>query len=431
MTTAALSLFLLALVLLDAPLFLLLAGLAAALFFASSGDLTALQTVIIEINRLASMPILVALPLFALTGNILARSQAPARTAQLIHALTAGLPGNAAIAGLLTCALFTALTGASGVTIVALGGLLYPMLRDAGYPETFTLGLITTGGSLGLLFPPSLPVILYGVVAQVDIAAIYRAALLPGLLLVICLALYALGHRLRHRRATHPAPPPADMSVSRALRRSMADWPVLGIILVGVYGGMVTISEVAVLVLAYVLLVTCLLRREVDFLRQLPAIVVESAMLTGALVVILGAALALTAYLVEAQVPARLLEWLTAWTQERWLFLAGLNVVLLAAGCLMDIFSATVILVPVIAPIAQRYGVDPLHLCVIFLINLEIGYSTPPIGMNLFIASLKFDTPVTTLYRASAPFLVVMLAVLLAVIFLPHLSLLSPLAPSP
>jgi tripartite ATP-independent transporter DctM subunit len=250
----------------------------------------------------------------------------------------------------------------------------------------------------------------------VDIAAAYRAALLPGLLLLTALALYVC---LRPERSA----PSAGGTLGSALRQGIWDWPLIPLVLAGVYGGMVTLAEVAAVVAGYLLVVACLVKREIDPLRQLPAILAESAMLSGAIVVILGFSLALTAYLVEAQVPDRLLAWLGALTDSRWIFLAGLNLLLLLAGCLMDIFSAIVILVPLIAPLANHYGVDPLHLCVIFLLNLEIGYCTPPIGMNLFIAGMQFQRPLPVLYRAALPFLLIMLLVLAAVTYVPALSL--------
>jgi tripartite ATP-independent transporter DctM subunit len=415
-----------ALAVMEAPVFLLIAGLSLACFWSVDPDPLAWQTLLIEMNRLASMPVLVALPLFTFVGSLLTVTGAPLRLMGLLQALFGWLPGGLAVAALCSCALFTALTGASGVTIVALGGVLYPILSRRRYPERFSLGLLTTSGSLGLLFPPSLPIILYGVVAQADIGRVFRAALVPGLLSVAVIAAYAVAHEAFRRRTS------ADVSrrvplrwrtIRRALVEARWDLPVIGIILAGVYGGFVTIAEVSALILVYAVIVECFLLKEVDPLRQLPGVVVESVVLSGAIIVILGFSLGFTGYLVDQQVPSRILDTLSALTDSRWVFLAGLNLFLLAVGCIMDIFSAIVIIVPMMVPIAETYGVDPFHLGVIFLLNLEIGYSTPPVGMNLFIAGLKFGKPIPALYRASLPYLALMLLLLALVTYVPAVSL--------
>ncbi|MGD8676732.1 MAG: TRAP transporter large permease subunit [Desulfobacterales bacterium] len=414
------------LALLEIPLFIVIAGLTMVCLYAAGHNWMALQVVLIEMNRLASMPVLVALPLFTFTGVLLTETAAPRRIMNLLQALVGWLPGGLAIAALCSCAFFTALTGASGVTIVALGSVLYPVLRQEGYREPFTLGLLTTSGSLGLLFPPSLPVILYGVISQIDITGLFKAALLPGILLVGVLSLYAAASQWLRGRANGNARVSAPVSwprIKSAFTAAIWDWPIAVVLVVGVYGGFVTIAEVAAVILLYVVVVECFVLKEVDFRRQLPGIMVESVMLSGAILVILGFALGFTGYLVDEQIPDRLLRYLTAMTDSRILFLAGLNIFLLAAGCIMDIFSATMIIVPIIVPIAMNYGVDPVHLGVVFLVNLEIGYSTPPVGINLFIASLKFRKPVVQLYRASWPYLVLLLILLAVITYVPQLSL--------
>ena len=410
--------------LLEAPLFTVIIGISMVCLYAIDLDFMALQTIIIEINRLASMPVLVALPLFTFTGCLLTETKAPRRIMNFIQAIAGWLPGGLAISALCSCALFTALTGASGVTIVALGGILYPILLEKGYGEKFSLGLLTTSGSRGLLFPPSLPIILYGVVAQVDIGLIFKAALVPGLFIILVLALYIVWHEWhKPPEAASPRTPISSRQVKQAFLEGMWDWPILLIILGGVYGGFVTIAEVSALVLLYVLIVECFILKEVSFFRQLPQVVIESTILSGAIIIILGAALGLTGYLVDEQIPEKILEFLTSLTENRYVFLAGLNLFLLVVGCMMDIFSAIVIVVPIIVPVALTYGIDPIHLCIIFLVNLEIGYSTPPVGINLFIASLKFEKPVTTLYRASVPWLILLLLLLAVVTYVPTLSL--------
>jgi len=413
--------------LIEAPLFTIIAALTIACLYLINHDWLSLQLIIIEMNRLASMPVLVALPLFTFVGCLLTETKAPTRIMNFMQALLGWLPGGLAIAALCSCAFFTALTGASGITIVAIGAVLYPILRQSNYKDNFTLGLLTTSGSLGLLFPPSLPVILYGVVNQIDIRDIFKAALVPGILLIIGLSLYAFCHQLivthGEKRPDNRTAPFSWDRVKVTFWEGIWDWPILGILILGVYGGFVTIAEVSALVLIYVIIVECFILKEVSFVRKLPQIMIESAVLSGAIIVILGVALGFTGFLVDEKIPDQILAGLSALTRNKYVFLAGLNVFLLAVGCIMDIFSAIIIVVPIIVPIALKYGIDPIHLCVIFLVNLEIGYSTPPIGINLFISSIKFEKPVTLLYRASLPYLLLMLLLLVLITYIPPLSL--------
>jgi tripartite ATP-independent transporter DctM subunit len=412
--------------LMETPLFTVIAALSIVCLFSIANDFLTLHIIIIEMNRLASMPVLVALPLFTMAGCLLSETGAPTRIMNFIQALTDWLPGGLAIAALLSCAFFTALTGASGVTIVALGSILYPALRRKAYNEKFTLGLLTTSGSLGLLFPPSLPVILYGVVARVDITKIFRAALIPGILLIGVLSIYAFSHSMWMKTGKESKSEKSKMSlktVKTTFLKGIWEWPLFFIIIAGVYGGFVSIAEVSAVILAYIILVECFILKDVDFFKKLPGIMIESAILSGAIIVILGMALGFTGFLIDEQVPNRILGLLVAWTENKFFFLAGLNIFLLIVGCIMDIFSAIVIVVPIIVPIALVYGIDPIHLCVIFLVNLEIGYSTPPVGINLFISSLKFQRPITLLYRASIPYLLILLLVLILITYVPLLSL--------
>ncbi len=413
----------LVLTLLNLPLFLSIGALTMTLMLGGDPDPAVLQAIPIEINRLATMPILVALPLFTMVGCVLTASRMPHRLLALLDAVAGWLPGGSAIAALCACAFFTALTGASGVTIIAMGAVLYPILKQQRYGEPFSLGLLTTGGSLGLLFPPSLPIILYGVVAQIDIAKLFHATLLPGILLLLVLCAYAFAQGRKLQKTAAYRPKISWRKIQAALRATLWDWLLVAIILGGVYGGWVTIAEVSAVVLIYVVVVECFVLKEIDWRRQLPGIMVESAVLTGAVIVILGMAMGFTAYLVDAEIPDKVIALLTGFTQNKLLFLAGLNLMLLVVGCIMDIFSAIVIMVPIIAPVAHSYGIDPFHLGAVFLVNLEIGYSTPPVGMNLFIASLKFDRPITVLYRASLPYLLLLMLCLIIVTYLPALSL--------
>ncbi|MFZ5568840.1 MAG: TRAP transporter large permease [Thermodesulfobacteriota bacterium] len=425
-TTLLLIVIILFFLFIETPLFTVIAALSIVCLYFVEHDWLSLQMILIELNRLATVPVLVALPLFTFVGCLLTETQSPKRIMNCMQAAFGWLPGGMAMAAVGACVFFGALTGASGVTIVALGGILYPILLQNRNPETFSLGLLTTSGSLGLLFPPSLPIILYGVVAQVPIQDIFKAALLPGILSVGLVAAYIILHHYFLHGGAEPRQMTAGFSGRELIRRlweASWDWPILIIIIVGVYGGYVTIAEVAAIVVIYVILVACFLKREVKFFSRLPAIVIESVVLSGAIIVILGIALGFTGFLIDEQIPDRLLTLLTRLTDNRYLFLAGLNLFLLVVGCIMDIFSAIIIIVPIIAPIARTYGVDPIQLCIIFLVNLEIGYSTPPVGMNLFIASLRFEKPVGMIYRATWPYLVLMFVVLALVTYLPDISL--------
>ena len=404
-------------ILLGTPLFVGLGGMALALFGAADISLTA---VMLEMYRLVSSPSLIALPLFAFAGSLLAESRSATRLVALSQAWFGWLPGGLAIVALTASALFTALSGGSGITILALGGLLYPMLLRDHYPERFSLGLITTSGSLGILFPPSLPLIVYGVVSQARIDHLFIAGILPGLLLMLLLGLYASSVGLRARLPRRPW----DPRVARATLWE-AKWEILllPLILIGIYGGYFTAGEVAAIAAAYVLVVEVFIYRDLSLTRDIPRIMVESTVLVGGILIILGTALGLTSFLIDQQVPMRLLGIFEHAITSRAVFLILLNLFLLVVGCLMDILSATIVFVPLILPVGKVFDVDPIHLGIIFLTNLEIGYSTPPIGVNLFLSSLRFNKPIVTLYRAAVPFLVIYLIALMIITYVPDLSL--------
>ncbi|HKJ08231.1 MAG TPA: TRAP transporter large permease, partial [Gammaproteobacteria bacterium] len=301
-----------------------------------------------------------------------------------------------------------------------LGGLLFPMLTTVGYRERFSLGLLTTSGSLGLLFPPSLAILVYGIVAGVDINKLFLAGIVPGLILLVMLAVYSV-YTGTHARM--PRQPFSGRVLLSALRLGMWDLLLPVAIVVGIFGGYVTVSEAAACAGAYVLLLEGAIHRTLELRRQLPGLLAETAMLVGSILIILGVAMGLTNLLIDAQVPTRVFQWLQGSIHSQLAFLALLNVFLLALGCMMDIFSATVVVVPLILPLAHRFGVDPIHLGILFLANLEIGYSTPPVGINLFIASQRFGRPVLSLFRAAVPFLVIMLVWLAIVTYVPEASL--------
>ena len=415
--TLLLILLIVALTLLGLPLFVALASGSLLATFNAGLDPALL---IVELNRLAASPYLASIPLFTLAGVILAAGGAPERMIQLFNACVGWLPGGMAAVAIASCAFFTAFSGASGVTILALGGLMFPMLTHAGYNERFNLGLLTTSGSLGLLFAPSLAILLYGIVASVSIDQLFLAGIAPGLLLMLILVIYSflvgsITAVPRHSFSWH--------NLFIALREGI--WVVLSPAAtpVVIFGGFLTISEASACTAVYVLLLEGVIHREIHLGKNLFPLLRDAAVLVGSILVILSVAMGLTNLLIDAQVPMKILGWMELHVESELQFLILLNIFLLVVGCMMDIFSAIVVVVPLILPIAIRYGIDPIHLGIIFLANLEIGYSTPPVGINLFIASQRFGKPVLTLFRSTIPFLFLMLIWLAMVTYIPSISL--------
>jgi C4-dicarboxylate transporter DctM subunit len=406
----------LCLVLLGTPLFIVIAASGLFFLYLNGIDFSAL---IIELYKLAHTPTLTALPLFALAGYVLAESNAPRRLVRLSDALLGWLPGGLAIIALLVSAVFTALTGATGLTIVALGGLLFPALRQQRYPERFSLGLLTTSGTLGLLFPPSFALILYGIVAQTSIDQLFLAGILPGIFLVLLLSLYSGWKGFRSNVAR---PPFTFRELRGALREAIWEMPLPFVVLGGIYGGLVAVSEAAVLTVIYVMVVEMGVYRDVKF-KDLKAITIKSSILVGGILIILGVSFGLTNSLINEEIPSKLLDFMKAHVQSHIAFLAWLNLFLLAAGCILGMFPALIVLVPMILPVAEAYGVHPTHLGIILLTNLEIGASLPPVGINLFVSSMRFERPVIELYRASVPFIIILLLALVVITYWPALSL--------
>ncbi len=404
------------LALLGTPLFAVIAASALIGFNSSGIDISA---VILEINRIVDTPVLVSIPLFTFAGYLMGESGTAKRLVALSRALLGWMPGGLAIVALVVCAGFTALTGASGVTIVALGALLYPALKQDGYGENFNLGLLTTSGSLGLLFPPSVPLILYGIVAKTSIDNLFIAGILPGVLMLVFLTAYSM-----RKGYTYKIPQTKFnwQDIKLSIKNAAWEIPLPFIVLGGIFSGYFAISEAAAVTAFYALVVEVGVYREVS-LKQLPNIMRNSMILVGGILIILGASMASTNYLIDAQVPMKLFAFIKAHITSKITFLLMLNVFLLVLGCMLDIFSAIVLVIPLILPIAQGYGIDPIHLGIIFLANMQIGYCTPPVGMNLFIASYRFKKPVVQLYVATLPFLALLLATVLIITYWPDLSL--------
>ena len=402
---------------LGAPLFVVISALALLSFQGVGIDLS---VVIIEMSRLANTPLLLSLPLFIFAGTLLAESGTPGRLLRLSQVLLGWMPGGLAVVSLLVCAVFTAFTGASGVTIFALGGLLYPALIRDRYSERFSLGLITSSGSLGLLFPPSLPLILYGVISETRVDQLFLAGILPGILMLILLVAYSMVKGPGRRGTENEKTGFGEMLAG--LKEAAWELPLPFIVLGGIYGGFFVAGEAAAITSLYVLIVEVFIYRDIP-LKKLPAIMVQSMVLFGGILVVLAASMATTNYLVDQQVPMQLFEMIREYISSKYTFLLLLNIFLLIVGSMLDIFSALVLVVPIIIPIAQAYGVNLIHLGIIFLTNLQIGYCTPPVGLNLFLASYRFDKSVLTLYRATLPFLGLLMLTLIIITYFPELSL--------
>lgn len=425
--TAAIVILLLIFAALGVPLFVIIG--AGSLVAVWSADLDA-AVLMVEMLRLASSPNLMAIPLFTLAGVVLSKGGAPERLVKLFNAAFGWLPGGLAVVALISCAFFTALSGASGVTILALGGLLYPMLLREGYPKRFSLGLLTSSGSLGLLFPPSLVVLLYGMVAGVNIEQMFKAGIIPGLILLVMLSIYSIYVGKVSRVRKEPFSPKA---LRRAVRHGIWDLLLPVGIIAGLLGGFVTVTEAATCTAAYALFLEGVIHRDLTPVTQMPGFPItgnllegvlrETCVLSGSLLIILSVAMGLTNSMIDAQIPMKVMSLLEDNVTSQLQFLLLLNIFLLAVGCVMDIFSATIVIVPLILPIALRFGVDPVHLGIIFLANLEIGYLTPPVGINLFLASQRFKEPMLSLFRASFPFLMIMLVWLAIITYIPALSL--------
>jgi tripartite ATP-independent transporter DctM subunit len=418
---------LLAAVVLGAPIFVMLGGAAVILFW---GQDLPIASISLTHYSMVTNPTLPTVPLFTLAGYFLAEGGASKRLVRVFQALLGQFRGGPAIVTVLVCAFFTSFTGASGVTILALGGLLMPVLMGAGYSERSTLGLLTGSGGLGLLFPPSLPLILYAIVATanatasgVSIEKMFLGGLGPGLLMVALIAWLgvALGPK---EKTSRPAFDWAE--AGRAIW--MAKWELLlpVVALVALFGGFATPVEAAAVTALYAFIVEAFVYRDFKEAREIPRIMAECGLLVGGVLLILGVALGFTNYLVDAQVPTRAVEWITGAVKSRYAFLLALNLCLLVVGCMMDMFSAIVVVVPLLVPLGVAYGIDPIHLGIIFLANMELGLLTPSVGINIFLSSYRFGKPVLQVSRAVLPMQCVLLIGVLLITYLPPLTTLLP-----
>jgi C4-dicarboxylate transporter, DctM subunit len=403
--------------LLGLPIFAALGGVAALLFLSEGIPLAALPA---ESYRLAISPTLAAIPLFTLTGFLLAEGNAAGRLLRVFRALFGWLPGGTAVVMVLIFTFFTVLTGGSGVTILALGGLAFQTLRADGYRDGFTVGILTSSASLGLLLPPALPLILYGIVAQVSIEDLFIGGLVPGLLLIALTAGWGIREGLR---SGAPRPPFQAREAAAAVRDAKWDLFLPVFILIAIFGGFATLVEAAALTVAYAFVMQTVIHRDIAVTRDLGRVLTGAAVVLGGVLIILAAAMGLTSYLVDARVPMAAVEWMQQRVHSPLVFLLLLNLLLLAVGCMMDIFSATVVVVPLLVPLGLAYGIDPVHLGIIFVANLELGYLTPPVGMNLFLAAYRFERPLGEVMRSVLPLLALFGAGVLLITYVPWLTM--------
>jgi C4-dicarboxylate transporter DctM subunit len=402
------------------PIFTTLGGIAVILFWREG---LPIASVALDHYRMVVNPSLPMIPLFTLAGYFLAEGGAPRRMVRVFNALFGRLRGGAAIVTVLACAFFTLFSGASGVTIIALGGMVMPLLLSAGYSQKHALGLLAGAGSVGGLLPPGLPLVLYALVARISLEDMFLAGIVPGLLMVGLIAAWGL----RHAPPATPNTRKFDWQEARAALLD-AKWELLlpAVAFSALFGGFATPVEAAALTAAYAFVVEVLVYRDLDLRRDVPRVMAGCGLLVGGVLLILGVALGLTNYLVDARIPEQIVDWVTGAIPSRWLFLIALNVFLLAAGCLLDMFSAIVILVPLLLPLALAFGMDPVHFGIVFLVNLELGYLTPPVGMNLFFTAYRFGKPLPEVIRAALPALAVLAIGLVAVTCLPWVATALP-----
>ena len=400
---------------LGAPIFIVLGGVAAVLFFNSQGETTVIAN---EAYGMLSGPVIPTIPLFTLAGFILSESKAGERLVNFFQALFGWMPGGLAIMATFVCAFFTTFTGASGVTILALGGLLSYVLIESRYPKKFTTGLLTSSGSIGLLFPPSLPIILYGVVAHVSIKKMFIGGLIPGFLMVLTLATIGIFYAFKHdvKRVKF-----SFTKLKKSFKDSFLEILLPVIILLSFFGGITTLVETGALAVVYTIISQVFIHKDLS-IKKLYGVLLKVLPITGGVLIILAVAKGLSYYIVDAEIPMILTEWTREHIHSKFTFLILLNIALLLTGCFMDIFSAIIVVVPLIIPLGEAFGIHPVHLGIIFLANLELGYLTPPVGLNLFLAAFRFEEPLVNIYKSVIPFLIALLVAVILITYIPWLT---------
>lgn len=404
--------------LLGAPIFVLLGGSAAVLFMAQGSKPTVL--LITAYQELTGSAGLATIPLFTLAGYLLAEGKSSERLLRLFRALFGWIPGGTAVATAALCAFFTLLTGGSGVTILALGGLLLPALLKEGYSHRFSVGMLTSAGSLGLLFPMSLPLILYSIIANLSMEDLFIGGLLPGTLMLAMLAAYGVREAIRCGAARQSF---VGREAAAALWHAKWEIGLPVVVLTVLLGGFATPVESAAVAALYAFLMQRFVHRDLPSMKDVVRVTGDSVGLVGSVLVILAVAVGLTNYMINAQIPDALITWTTEHVKSPLAFLLALNIFLLIVGCLMDVFSAIVVVVPLISGVAAAYGIDPIHLGIIFVANLELGYLTPPLGLNLLVASVRFGRPALQVMRDALPMLFILLIAVLLITYVPWLTL--------
>jgi tripartite ATP-independent transporter DctM subunit len=393
------------LLLISVPVFSVIILLTFYLYHTADINITSM---VIEFLRLSSMPSLIAIPLFSFAGFILASSNAPNRLLNLFSALFGFLDGGVVLGAIISASIFTAFSGASGITIIALGGILMPVLLKYGYPEKFSLGIISTTGSLGLLFPPSLPIILYSIVAKIDLNILFKKSFLYGIVIILFFYIYSLivskKNKIKPEKFNYE-------KLKKAIIEAKWEIPLPLIVIGGIYSGTITASEASSITCLYALIVEVFINREIK-INQIGEIIIKTMLLVGSIFIVLASALAFTNYIIDLQIPEKLFEYLSLYVKSKYLFLFILNILLLLIN-MIEIFSAIIIVVPIMVPVALNYGIDPIHLAIIFLINLELGYMTPPFGINLFLSSLRFNKKISDVYKAVIPSWILLFIVLI------------------
>lgn len=398
------------------PLFIVIGGLSLLLLHSSGGQM---DSVAADIYSSLTSKSFIAIPLFTLVGFFLSESKAGERLVNVFRSFFSWLPGGIIIVTVVICAFFTALTGASGVTIVALGGILYTILNEhLKYPEKFSIGLLVSVGSIGLLFPPSLPIILVGTVMQTDIRHFFYGGLIPGLIMITAMIVFGV---IMSRRIKIPVEKFDGRRALSALKNSILEILLPVLLILGIFSGVLELEEAAAAAVIYIFIVEVLIHRDIK-LSNVKNVFQKAIPIIGGVLSIIAVSKAFSYFIIKTGAPGEIANWLNTALSSKYTFLLLLNVVLIVVGCFMDIFSAIMVVLPLLVPIAKVFGIDPVHLGIVFLVNLEMGYITPPVGLNLFLAAYRFKKPFINICRYVSPFLIVRLVVVLLVTFIPWLT---------